>query len=86
MPSADRNPRRKPVARGGVSGFLHRPATYRTILLVAVLIVVQHLVAHAGFRPLPLSMGWQDVLVGYPFGAIVGFVGLILWGSDPTPR
>jgi hypothetical protein len=51
---------------------------------LAVFVALQHLVAHAGFRPLPISMGWQDILVGYPTA-----VGLLILGGialDPNPR
>jgi hypothetical protein len=51
---------------------------------VAGLVAVQHLLAHAGFRPLPLSMGWQDVLVGYPTALGLAVIGAIM--LDPIPR
>lgn len=42
---------------------------------LALLIVVQHLLAHAGWRPIPLSMGWQDLIVGYPMAAALALGG-----------
>lgn len=51
---------------------------------LAGLVAIQHLVAHAGFRPLPLSMGWQDILVGYPTAIVLVIVGAIM--LDPNPR
>lgn len=51
---------------------------------LAGLVAVQHVLAHAGFRPLPISMGWQDILVGYPTA-----IGLVIIGGimlDPNPR
>ncbi|WP_341241152.1 hypothetical protein [uncultured Nocardioides sp.] len=51
---------------------------------LAGLVAIQHLVAHAGFRPLPLSMGWQDILVGYPTAIVLAIVGAIM--LDPNPR
>ena len=48
------------------------------------LIAIQHLVAHAGFRPMPFSMGWQDILIGYPTAIVVAVIGLI--ALDPNPR
>lgn len=65
---------------------LERPVVYGTLFVLAILIVVQHLFAHAGFRPLPLSMGWQDILVGYPTAAVVAIWALMLWGKNPTPH
>jgi hypothetical protein len=55
-----------------------------SLMLGGVLIAAQHLVAHAGFRPLPFSMGWQDLLVGYPMAALLALAGAIL--IDPRPR
>ena len=51
---------------------------------LAGLVAIQHLVAHAGLRPLPLSMGWQDILVGYPAAIVLAIVGAIM--LDPNPR
>lgn len=51
---------------------------------LAGLIAIQHLVAHAGFRPLPVSMGWQDLLAGYPMAILLAIVGGIT--LDPKPR
>ena len=51
---------------------------------LAGLVAGQHLLAHAGFRPLPLSMGWQDILVGYPTAVGLAVIGAIM--LDPNPR
>jgi hypothetical protein len=53
-------------------------------MLTGLAIAVQHLVAHAGFRPLPISMGLQDVLLGYPAAAILIIAGAAL--LDPRPK
>lgn len=53
-------------------------------MVLAVFIALQHLVAHAGFHPLPLSMGWQDLLVGYPTAAVLFLIGAML--VDARPR
>lgn len=75
-----------PVDSSRTPGLLDRPVVHRLLFLLAALIVVQHLVAHAGLRPLPMSMGWQDVLVGYPAAVLVAMVALMLWGKNPVPR
>ena len=49
-----------------------------TLFVFAVVIAAQHVVAHGGFHPLPLSMGWQDLLIGYPMAALVFVVGLFI--------
>jgi hypothetical protein len=54
------------------------------LFVLAGFVAVQHLVAHAGFRPLPFSMGWQDLIVGYPAAAVLAVAGLI--ALDPNPR
>ena len=51
---------------------------------LAGLIAIQHLVAHSGFRPLPMSMGWQDLLLGYPTATLLAIFGGIM--LDPRPR
>ena len=53
------------------------------LFFLAALVAGQHLVAHAGFRPLPISMGWQDILVGYPMAMALGMAAAIVWGAKP---
>ena len=55
-----------------------------SIFGAAIVIVVQHWIAHLGYRPLPISMGWQDLLIGYPTGFVLAVVGGIT--LDPHPR
>ena len=52
-------------------------------MVLGLAIVVQHWVAHAGASPLPISLGWQDIFVGYPTGGLLLLGGLIL--IDPRP-
>lgn len=54
------------------------------LMLTGLAVGVQHLVAHAGLRPLPISMGLQDTLLGYPTAAILMIAGAAL--LDPRPR
>ncbi len=68
----------------GLSNWSVRRVLSWSLFALAALTAVQHLVAHAGWRPLPLSMGWQDILVGYPTA-----IGLLIIGGltlDPNPR
>lgn len=51
---------------------------------LAGLVAIQHILAHVGFRPIPISMGWQDLLVGYPTAIALGILGGI--ALDPNPR
>ena len=55
-----------------------------SLFALAGLVAVQHLLAHAGFRPIPISMGWQDILVGYPAAIVLAVIGGI--AMDPNPR
>ena len=54
-----------------------------SLFVTAVIIAGQHLLAHAGWRPLPMSMGWQDIVVGYPTALVLGIAGAI--AMDPNP-
>lgn len=55
-----------------------------SLFVLAGFTALQHLVAHAGFRPLPLSMGWQDLIVGYPMAVLLAVAGA--FALDPNPR
>lgn len=55
----------------------------RLLAVLALLIAGQHVLAHAGWQPLPIGMGWQDLLVGYPMAAVLGVVAAIVWGNTP---
>jgi len=68
----------------GLSNWSVRRVTSWSLFALAALIAAQHLVAHAGWRPIPLSMGWQDILIGYPTAGVLLVVGLL--ALDPNPR
>ena len=51
---------------------------------VALVVGIQHLVAHAGWRPIPIGMGAQDLLIGYPVAGLIGAAALFVWGSTPS--
>lgn len=51
---------------------------------LAGIVAIQHVLAHGGFRPIPISMGWQDLLLGYPMAIAVAVAGGI--ALDPNPR
>jgi hypothetical protein len=55
-----------------------------SLFALAGLVAVQHLLAHGGFRPIPISMGWQDLLIGYPTAIVIAIIGGI--ALDPNPR
>ena len=69
---------------------LSRPWTRRRVastsaLTLALVIAIQHLVAHFGIRPIPISMGWQDILIGYPTAAVLAIVGAMALEPHPRP-
>lgn len=52
---------------------------------VAVLVGVVHWLAHVGWRPLPLSMGAQDLFLGYPAAGMLGVAAAVLLGQNRKP-
>jgi len=58
----------------------------RGLLALAGVVLVIHLLAHSGWRALPIGMGWQDLLVGYPMAGLLVIAGAILIGSTPSRR
>ena len=80
---ANDNERWRPEAERQLSAWTPRRLATWALFSLAVIVVVQHLVAHAGFRPLPIGMGWQDLLAGYPMAALLAICGAIVWGAKP---
>ena len=56
--------------------------TARALMAFGVLIAGQHLLAHAGYQPIPMTMGAQDLIVGYPTAALIALVGVLIWGRS----
>lgn len=57
-----------------------------TLAAIAVAVAVVHWTAHIGYRPIPLSMGAQDLLLGYPAAALLGVGAVMVLGHIATPR
>ena len=57
----------------------------RGLIVLAIAIAGQHILAHAGYRPIPLTMGQQDLVIGYPVAAVFGVIALLIWGRKPSP-
>ena len=55
-----------------------------SLFVVAVVTAGNHLLAHAGWRVIPMGMGKQDIFVGYPMAAVLFLAGL--FALDPNPR
>ena len=58
--------------------------TARGLMVLGVVIAGQHLLAHAGFKPIPLTMAAQDLFIGYPVAMVVAVAGLVIWGRNPA--
>jgi hypothetical protein len=55
-----------------------RRLTGWALVVIAVVVGVVHWIAHLGYRPIPLSMGWQDILLGYPAAGIIGVAAAVM--------
>lgn len=49
----------------------------------AVLVAINHMFAHLGSAWLPISLGWQDLLAGYPMAGVLALIGFIILGQNP---
>lgn len=66
-----------------LSGWSARRILAWSLFVIAAVIALQHLLAHSGWRPLPVTMGWQDLLVGYPVAALLVMAGLLALPATP---
>ena len=82
--SSNRRRAKKSDVDKQLSNWTKRRVLSWSLFGLAGVVAVQHLVAHGGFRPLPLSMAWQDILVGYPTAIGLAIIGGIM--LDPNPR
>ena len=53
------------------------------LVAIAVLVAAVHWIAHLGYPVVPLSMGWQDLLLGYPAAALLGVLAAMILGHAP---
>lgn len=83
MVSVRRRAKRSEIDRQ-LSNWTKRRVLSWSLFGLAGLAAVQHLLAHAGWRPIPISMGWQDILIGYPTAIVLAVMGGI--ALDPNPR
>jgi hypothetical protein len=68
----------------GLPNWTPRRIVSWSLFALAAVIAAQHVLAHGGFRPVPMSMGLQDVFIGYPTAILLVIIGGI--AMDPTPR
>lgn len=67
-----------------LSNWTRRRVLSWSLFGLAGLVAGQHLLAHGGFRPIPISMGLQDILIGYPAAIVLAVIGGIM--LDPNPK
>lgn len=75
---------KKPTTDQKLSRWTKRRVVSWSLFALAAIVAIQHLLAHAGFAPLPLSMGWQDLLIGYPTAVVLAIAGGMT--LDPNPH
>jgi len=57
-----------------------------TLFVLAFVIAVQHIFAHLGTRPIPIGMGLQDIVIGWPMAGLIGIAGLMILDPRPPPK
>ena len=81
--SNKRKPRRDEIAKQ-LSPWSRRRVLSWSLFTLAIVVAGQHLLAHAGWRPLSMSMAKQDIFLGYPAALVLGILAAIT--MDPHPR
>lgn len=56
------------------------------LVALALVVAIQHLLAHSGWRPIPISLAKQDLLIGYPTAGLIGLAALFIWGQMPAKK
>lgn len=82
MGTADQR-RQREIARQ-LNPWSRRRVAAWSLFVLAVVVAGQHVLAHLGWRPIPLSMGWQDLLLGYPMAGALAVTAAIV--AEPRPR
>lgn len=52
---------------------------------VGIMVGVVHWLAHIGWRPIPLTMGAQDLFLGYPAASVLALTALLILGQNRKP-
>jgi len=55
------------------------------LAVVGIVLGVVHWLAHVGWRPIPLTMGAQDLLLGYPAAGLLAITALFILGQNRRP-
>lgn len=82
MGTADRR-RQREIARQ-LNPWTRRRVAAWSLFVLALVVAGQHVVAHLGWRPIPLGMGWQDLLLGYPMAGALAVAAAIV--AEPRSR
>ena len=76
--------RRRQAQQQSLGGWSKRRVLSWSLFVLAAAVGVNHLFAHAGARVIPMGMGKQDLLLGYPMAGVLFLCGLFM--LDPNPR
>ena len=76
--------RQRELQQQSLGGWSKRRVFSWSMFVLAAAVGVNHLFAHAGARVIPMGMGKQDLLIGYPVAGILFLIGLFT--LDPNPR
>lgn len=56
------------------------------LFVIAFIVAVNHIFAHLGDRLVPMGMGTQDLVIGWPMAALIGLAGLLIIDPrEPKP-
>ena len=69
--------RREREFRRQLHPWTRRRAISWALFVIALVVAVQHIFAHLGYRPVPMNMGLQDILIGWPMAGVIALVGLM---------
>lgn len=50
------------------------------VIASAVVMAIIHWLAHLDVRMVPIAMGWQDLLLGYPMAMLLLVIGALVLG------
>lgn len=70
--------------RRQLSTWTRRRIAAWSMFVLAIVMAIMHVFAHGGWKPIPLSMGWQDLLLGYPMAAVIFVAGAMILDPHPT--
>ncbi len=65
-------------------GWTPRSLAGWALIIFAALMAFNHVLMHLGIGWLPMSAGWQDLLVGWPMAGVLALIGALVLGAKPA--